>query len=257
MEHENTTMLLLVDDDTLQRKAIARQLRAQVGGIHITEAGDFDSARAMLERFTFNIVLSDYNLKCGLTGFNVLDYTREFRKAARRVLMSAEAIIPPTTLKGWLDKGVLHSFWLKSDTIAELLRALELEPTGPDESSAVEDINDEAEAAAVEESEGGAQADPAPSVAVHKFSCKPMLAKIKSGVTLDKIEGRLKRAHIQEHLAFVVDAFIETYDWKGDLDWFVAGLKTRPPSDRERKWLRAELAKIHEHVHNRIGKNYD
>ena len=246
-EHANTTTVLLVDDDALFRKSLARQLRAQVDGIYITEASDFDSARAMIERFTFNIVLSDYNLKCGLTGFNVLDYTRVYQKSARRVLMSGE-VFGPGTLEDWLDRGILHNFWNKNVAIADLFRVLELEPTGLDESSTVEDINGEAEAIAVEESEeGDDQAEPVQANGFHRFSCSP----------IEKVEGRLKRAHVQEHLAEVFDTFINTYDWKGDLDWFVAGSKTRPPSDRERKWLQAELAKIHEHVHNRIGKNYD
>src|SRR5690349_15895020 len=77
--------LLVVDDATVERLALAHYLRKN--GYHVTEAEDGDSAVLHLKNSQIDLLLLDLNMPHS-DGFTVLNYLQEHRRSLPVILLS-------------------------------------------------------------------------------------------------------------------------------------------------------------------------
>jgi DNA-binding NtrC family response regulator len=104
--------ILLVDDDTLLRKALARRLRAC--GVRVDAASGVHEALAMLACHPYEMVISDENMADG-RGHELLASISQRQPACRRVLMSALDVPEGVTV-------VWERFFTKPDDVDELIQ---------------------------------------------------------------------------------------------------------------------------------------
>jgi response regulator RpfG family c-di-GMP phosphodiesterase len=97
--------ILIVDDDHLILKALARQLRDH----EVYLACDINLALKVIQRDPIDLVITDYNMPGG-DGVALLDLIRRLFPAIRRVLMSTA---PPQSLKDLQRIGLVEYFLAK------------------------------------------------------------------------------------------------------------------------------------------------
>lgn len=78
--------LLVVDDDPAMLFAVRRCLRRHRPDVVVAEVASGEEAMPLLDRETFDCVLSDFRLGA-VTGTDVLAYVRERQPSATRILM--------------------------------------------------------------------------------------------------------------------------------------------------------------------------
>lgn len=77
--------ILIVDDDDLFRRALARRLRSKVT---LFVAASADEARAMIDAEELDAVVTDYDLGTAETGLDLLRELVRARPQVRRILMT-------------------------------------------------------------------------------------------------------------------------------------------------------------------------
>lgn len=97
--------ILLVDDNELILKALARQLRDQT----IDKASDIQSAVEILRARQVDMVVTDYSMPSG-DGVALLELVRRVFPRVTRVLMSSA---PPAALNELIAGGVVQHFMAK------------------------------------------------------------------------------------------------------------------------------------------------
>lgn len=100
--------ILLVDDNLLILKALARQLRAY----KIFFANNASSALEILQTETVDLIITDYSM-IGGDGVALLETVRHFFPHIRRVLMNID---PPTNLAAFRRSHVVEYFLPKPFT---------------------------------------------------------------------------------------------------------------------------------------------
>lgn len=111
--------LLLVDDDPIVLRALARVLRSR---FEIVTAVDAHQADLQLDRSRFDAVVTDFDLpREGGDGVWVLERARAKQPSARRVLLSGNDI---ESVPSHLATGLIHAFVWKSSLPDGLLDAL-------------------------------------------------------------------------------------------------------------------------------------
>jgi len=111
--------ILVVDDQPFPRRSVASALRSL--GRQVVEASSSAEAAFVLAQQRISMVISDYQLRDGTTGLDVLERVRQSDPDAFRVLMSGD---PPPGIALAVDSGVVHTFCLKPFGIDELRRVL-------------------------------------------------------------------------------------------------------------------------------------
>lgn len=96
--------VLLVDDDPLVRRALARALRRQ--GCDVVEVAGGADAIAALSARTFDLVLSDFDLGGRIDGLDVLEHARLASPATVRALGtgSIDARFAASIASGLIDR---------------------------------------------------------------------------------------------------------------------------------------------------------
>ena len=117
--------ILLVDDDPLVLRAMARELR----GYRLRTASSMERAAAALERDAVDVVMTDFDMPGG-DGVALLELVRRTHPATRRVLMSGD---PPSSLGALRLAGVVECFVAKPfrQPLAQLLEPLVRQPAAP------------------------------------------------------------------------------------------------------------------------------
>jgi len=85
--------LLLCDDSPVERLALGHYLRTS--GFQVDEAGDGSTALQFLKNRNFDLLLLDLQMP-GLSGFDVLNYVYEHRRALPVILLSG---MPPDEIQ--------------------------------------------------------------------------------------------------------------------------------------------------------------
>jgi CheY-like chemotaxis protein len=112
--------VLVVDDDELQRSALARMLRRS--GVETLHAANYDEAIAILAKQSdFFAVISELEM-AGKDGLELLDEVRRRIPSARRVLISGS--FPEGTSEQAFASGVAHACVLKPYTMDEIVTAI-------------------------------------------------------------------------------------------------------------------------------------
>lgn len=83
-----STKVLVVDDDELARRGLARSLRARLGEVEVLEAADGDDACSLLEQQSVDVVISDLRMP-RMDGFELLSWMQRERPRTRVLLMTA------------------------------------------------------------------------------------------------------------------------------------------------------------------------
>ncbi|MBK6518577.1 MAG: response regulator [Polyangiaceae bacterium] len=81
----NSARILIVDDDDLFRRALARRLRSKVT---LFVAASADEARAMIAAEELDAVVTDYDLGTAETGLDLLRGLLRSQPQVRRILMT-------------------------------------------------------------------------------------------------------------------------------------------------------------------------
>lgn len=84
-QDDGRARLLLCDDSPVERLALAHYLRS--AGYQVDEAGDGSSALEFLKHRNVDLLLLDLQMP-DVTGFDVLNYVHEHRKALPVILLS-------------------------------------------------------------------------------------------------------------------------------------------------------------------------
>jgi CheY-like chemotaxis protein len=112
--------VLVVDDDELQRRALARILRCS--GYEVLLAGTYDEAVATLEKESdIFAVISDLKMP-GKRGLELLEEVRRRIPVARRILISGS--FPEGTSESAFSSGLAHACVQKPASIEEILTAM-------------------------------------------------------------------------------------------------------------------------------------
>lgn len=109
------TALLLVDDDRLVSRVLARSLRQF--SIDVVVADSFDDAVGALRSRTFSALASDFMMG-RKNGPDLLSWSAEHQPAVRRVLFTG--IVNAQLLSGVVASGQAHHVLHKPFTAAEL-----------------------------------------------------------------------------------------------------------------------------------------
>ncbi|MFO0683407.1 MAG: hypothetical protein U0234_15220 [Sandaracinus sp.] len=110
-------LVLLVEDRPLVMRSLSKAARAV--GWQPIEAATIEEARFVLERGPLNTVISDYALRRGETGLELLALARDLQPSSLRVLSSAS--VPPG-LDEAIASGLVQVFLPKPYGISALLR---------------------------------------------------------------------------------------------------------------------------------------
>src|SRR5687768_2568261 len=113
------TTLVIIDDQVLFREGLKCLFAAQAGFKVIAEAADGRHGIKIVERLKPDLVLLDLILPAGPQGLDVL---RHLRNATNLLVVSARTDEPFVTEA--LRSGA-HGYLLKSDSFADLLKAIE------------------------------------------------------------------------------------------------------------------------------------
>lgn len=107
--------VLLVEDESLLRAAVARALSA---GVDVTVASDVPEALALLAAGSFDAIISDHNMPGGL-GVDLLAVIEQTHPSMLRILVSGVDVPSERDLSpSW------HHFFAKPYPVAELLDLL-------------------------------------------------------------------------------------------------------------------------------------
>lgn len=112
--------VLLVDDDTLVLRSLARLLRREFDVVTAVDAVDAIAKIAD----DLHAVITDHDLGAGPDGRAVLAEARRRVSSAKRILISGE---PRTPRKG--EAGLWHAMLLKPVSRDDLFRALGVRPS--------------------------------------------------------------------------------------------------------------------------------
>lgn len=104
--------ILLVDDDTLVRRALTRRIRAH--GVTVDEAGGVVEALTLLAQNAYEIVISDENMPDGF-GHALLETIASSSPHSRRALMSGLQL-PNAITTVW------ERFFQKPDEVDDIVR---------------------------------------------------------------------------------------------------------------------------------------
>jgi CheY-like chemotaxis protein len=119
--------LLLCDDSPVERLALAHYLRAH--GYQVDEAGDGTSALAFLKNRPVDLLLLDLQMP-EVTGFDILNYVSEHRRALPVILLSG---MPPDEIQSeisHLRTPELPPLFIKPVDPEQLVEMVELQLSG-------------------------------------------------------------------------------------------------------------------------------
>jgi two-component system response regulator HupR/HoxA len=97
--------ILVVDDEPLVRRALARALRPH----RVFQAGSYDEAAELLGAEPLDAVFCD-NWMPGRSGVEVLALASEIQPSARRIMVTAHSPADPEAL---MTRGVIHRLFHK------------------------------------------------------------------------------------------------------------------------------------------------
>jgi DNA-binding response OmpR family regulator len=119
--------ILLVDDETRLRQALARSLAAR--GHRVDEAGCYADAISAIERTEYDLLLLDVNLP-DATGWDVL---RRLRAAGNELPAIVISAIPPSAqrVREFRPLGVLHKPFPIESLLRLVQKADRRPPPGP------------------------------------------------------------------------------------------------------------------------------
>jgi DNA-binding NarL/FixJ family response regulator len=121
-----TVRILLVDDHTLVRKGLAQLLYSCMEGAEVVEAGDADSAEALLAKESFDVALVDIRMP----GRGGLDLLREIRTTWPQVpVIIVTNYDNPEYVKAAMAEGA-SGYLLKDSTPADLSQAISVAVSG-------------------------------------------------------------------------------------------------------------------------------
>jgi DNA-binding NtrC family response regulator len=86
LERKQTLRILVVDDDDLVRRALARALRPH----RVQTASDYTSAELLLRTDRFDLIISDHEMP-GRSGLELLQLAQQLQPGATRVLASGNS----------------------------------------------------------------------------------------------------------------------------------------------------------------------
>jgi DNA-binding NarL/FixJ family response regulator len=118
--------VLLVDDDTLVRKALAQLLITCVEGAEVTEASDTTDALALLEQTEHDVVVADIRLP-GRDGLELLKESRNLHPTLPVIMLTGYD--DPDYVKSALAHGAA-GYLLKDSTPEDLTQAIRVALTG-------------------------------------------------------------------------------------------------------------------------------
>jgi len=119
--------LLLCDDSPVERLALGHYLRTS--GFQVDEAGDGSTALQFLKNRNFDLLLLDLQMP-GLSGFDVLNYVYEHRRALPVILLSG---MPPDEIQEQihgLNERELPPLFIKPVNPEQLVEMVELQLSG-------------------------------------------------------------------------------------------------------------------------------
>jgi CheY-like chemotaxis protein len=123
-DHEGPPRILLVDDESLVRGALARLLEPSAD---VSVAGSVVEAMRLLETTPFDVVVADYDLGPGPRGLELLTRVARRWPGYGRILHSGS---PPPEAQSALDQGIIHAIVEKPASVGELLRIIQELPKG-------------------------------------------------------------------------------------------------------------------------------
>ena len=119
--------LLLCDDSPVERLALAHYLRGN--GFQVDEAGDGTSALQVLKNRPIDLLLLDLQMP-GVSGFDVLNYVHEHRRALPVILLSG---MPPDEIQEQihgLRERELPPLFIKPVNPEQLIEMVEIQLSG-------------------------------------------------------------------------------------------------------------------------------
>ncbi len=119
LDHASTPRVLVVDDETLPRRAVARWLGGL--GLDVVAVGTAAEALALLAAESFDVVIADWLLRPPERGDRLLVEVRDLYPKVRRVLFSGQPID---------DTSCAHFCIAKPDSVETLERAVYGLPLG-------------------------------------------------------------------------------------------------------------------------------
>jgi len=119
--------ILLVDDSTVERLALAHFLRR--AGYTVDEAEDGRSALAHLQSREVDLLLLDLQLP-GMSGFDVLSYLQQHRRGLPVILLSGMPIDQIELKMHTLPNQELPTLFLKPIDPGQLIEVLQLQLSG-------------------------------------------------------------------------------------------------------------------------------
>lgn len=118
--------ILLVDDDRLTLKNVARLLRDE--GYEVAEARDGIEATKRLQGDEYGLVLSDLMMP-GINGLELLAHARSFAPGVPVLIMSGFPAVDPEEIIGLGARGFIAKPLALDDLLSEVRRALEPQTT--------------------------------------------------------------------------------------------------------------------------------
>lgn len=122
MSVSDSAKILLVDDEPLVLRALARILKAY----DVTTAANGDKALVLAEKQTFDLVISDYNMP-GMNGIRFLEYFMRLQPGAIRIMLTGFANLDNT--KAAINNAEVFRFinkpWNNDELLYSVSKALE------------------------------------------------------------------------------------------------------------------------------------
>jgi CheY-like chemotaxis protein len=134
-EHLPAPRLLVADDSTVERLALAHLLRRC--GYEVTEAADGNAAVAQLQHLQIDLLVLDLNMPQG-DGFEVISYLQSHRRSLPVILLSGMPLNEIQHKMHRLPQRELPPLLLKPIDTNQLIQMVELQLSGelPDVRSA-------------------------------------------------------------------------------------------------------------------------